>query len=327
MRGGNAHAAIALALSEPKGPVHLDLPEDVALAALSELVPANRSPARMHATPHFRDNRIVPEATLDARGKLLATRNDRRGHRREGDAASAAPRCCAVVEHHGFRSPPRPWRKASSTNHPLAIGCIERAWRQLQRGFIREHADLIIGLGYDTVEVEYEAWIGDVPLLHVDVERADVDSSVRIVHEVVGPLANRSPRSPGWIRSRTHGRGRLAMMVFTSRRWTHTARLSAVFAAGGRPLLTARGDRRCAPRSAARGGARLRRRRPHAPDRKPVDGLRSAHVPHYKRLVFHGLRVACCHRGQTRAAGSPGRVHRRRRLFPDDVRRVRGGQT
>ena len=32
--------AIALALSEPKGPVHLDLPEDVALAATSEPVPA-----------------------------------------------------------------------------------------------------------------------------------------------------------------------------------------------------------------------------------------------------------------------------------------------
>src|SRR5262249_10522501 len=32
--------AIALALSEPKGPVHLDLSEDVALAATNERVPA-----------------------------------------------------------------------------------------------------------------------------------------------------------------------------------------------------------------------------------------------------------------------------------------------
>src|SRR6516225_10902241 len=32
--------AIAIALSEPKGPVHLDLPEDVALAATNEGVPA-----------------------------------------------------------------------------------------------------------------------------------------------------------------------------------------------------------------------------------------------------------------------------------------------
>ena len=51
-------------------------------------------------------------------------------------------------------------------DHPLSLGCIERAWRQVQRAFLR-CADLIVGIGYDTVEVEYEAWIGDVPLLHV----------------------------------------------------------------------------------------------------------------------------------------------------------------
>src|SRR5438105_5714980 len=36
--------AIALALSEPKGPVHLDLPEDVALAATNERVPSSARP-------------------------------------------------------------------------------------------------------------------------------------------------------------------------------------------------------------------------------------------------------------------------------------------
>src|SRR5439155_18101893 len=44
-------------------------------------------------------------------------------------------------------------------DHPLSLGCIERACRQVQRKFLRS-ADLIVGLGYDTVEVEYEAWIG-----------------------------------------------------------------------------------------------------------------------------------------------------------------------
>src|SRR5271165_1706037 len=40
--------AITVALSEPKGPVHLDLPEDVALAATSEPVP---EPARARKLP------------------------------------------------------------------------------------------------------------------------------------------------------------------------------------------------------------------------------------------------------------------------------------
>jgi acetolactate synthase I/II/III large subunit len=73
-------------------------------------------------------------------------------------------------------------------NHPLSLGCIERACRQVQRKFLRS-ADLIVGLGYDTVEVEYEAWIGDLPLVHVDIEAADIAPSVKLVHQVVGDLS------------------------------------------------------------------------------------------------------------------------------------------
>ena len=50
-------AAIALAMSEPMGPVHLDLPEDVALAPATEAVPspagAHRDGARRR-TPRWR---------------------------------------------------------------------------------------------------------------------------------------------------------------------------------------------------------------------------------------------------------------------------------
>jgi acetolactate synthase-1/2/3 large subunit len=72
-------------------------------------------------------------------------------------------------------------------DHPLSLGCIERSCRQVQRKFLRG-ADLIVGIGYDTVEVEYEAWIGDVPLLQIDIETVDVAPSVRVVQEVTGDL-------------------------------------------------------------------------------------------------------------------------------------------
>src|SRR5207247_10250075 len=72
-------------------------------------------------------------------------------------------------------------------DHPLALGCIERACRQVQRKLLRS-ADLIIGLGYDTVEVEYEAWIEDRPLLQIDIEPVDVPASVNLVHQVTGEL-------------------------------------------------------------------------------------------------------------------------------------------
>jgi acetolactate synthase-1/2/3 large subunit len=73
-------------------------------------------------------------------------------------------------------------------NHPLSLGCIERGRRQIQRRFLRS-ADLIVGLGYDTIEVEYEAWIDSVPLLNIDIDRADVAETVRVAHEVTGDLA------------------------------------------------------------------------------------------------------------------------------------------
>jgi acetolactate synthase-1/2/3 large subunit len=73
--------------------------------------------------------------------------------------------------------------------HPLSLGCIERACRQMQRKMLRS-ADLIVGLGYDTIEVEYEAWIGDVPLLQIDIEPVDVAPSVKLAHQVVGELSS-----------------------------------------------------------------------------------------------------------------------------------------
>src|SRR5258708_35873465 len=70
-------------------------------------------------------------------------------------------------------------------NHPLSLGCIERACRQVQRKFLRS-ADLIVGLGYDTVEVEYEAWIDDRPLLQIDIEPVCVSPSVHLLHQCSG---------------------------------------------------------------------------------------------------------------------------------------------
>src|SRR5262249_961779 len=55
--------AVALALSEPKGPVHLDLPEDVALAATNEELAPPARPGRLAA---------APEAALARAAELIA---------------------------------------------------------------------------------------------------------------------------------------------------------------------------------------------------------------------------------------------------------------
>lgn len=172
--------ALQVALSEPPGPVHLDLPEDVAVATASEDVPPIPSARRLAP---------APAAARQRAAELL------RAARRPVAVVGAAalrlrdPQLLrTVVERHRLPFASTTMAKGLvDEDHPLALGCIERARRQVQRELLRG-ADLVVGLGYDVVEVEYEAWIGNVPLLAVDVEPVDADASVVVAHEVVGDL-------------------------------------------------------------------------------------------------------------------------------------------
>jgi acetolactate synthase-1/2/3 large subunit len=172
--------AIQLAMSEPRGPVHLDLPEDVAVAPAREPVPKLLAPARLAGPP--------TEALAKA-GQLIA-----RARRPIAVIGAAAMRLAkpellrAVIERHSLPFCTTTMAKGMiDENHPLSLGCIERACRQVQRKLLRS-ADLIVGLGYDTIEVEYEAWIGDVPLLQIDIEPVDLAPSVKLLHQVTGDL-------------------------------------------------------------------------------------------------------------------------------------------
>jgi acetolactate synthase-1/2/3 large subunit len=172
--------AVRLALTEPVGPVHLDLPEDVAVAETTEAEVEIPAAARLAAPA---------KEALDEAQKLIG-----RAKRPIAVIGASAMRMrqpellWRFVERHQIPFATTTMAKGLvDEDHRLSLGCIERARRQVQREFLRG-ADLIVGLGYDTIEVEYEAWIKNVPLLHVDIARADVDASVRVAHEVVGDL-------------------------------------------------------------------------------------------------------------------------------------------
>lgn len=174
--------AISLAMSEPKGPVHLDLPEDVALAPTNEPVPTMSPVAKLPA---------APDAAIARAGELIAA-----AKRPIAVLGSTAMRLAdpdllrKVIERHSLPFATTTMAKGLiDEDHPLSLGCIERSCRQIQRRLLRS-ADLIVGLGYDTIEVEYETWIGDVPLLQIDIEPADVAPSVRVVHQVTGDLGH-----------------------------------------------------------------------------------------------------------------------------------------
>ncbi len=181
--------ALRIALSEPQGPVHLDLPEDVALAEATERAPEIPGPTPLAPASDVaiaRAERILrgsrrPVAVIGASAMRMA------------DTDSLA----RFVDRHAMPFATTTMAKGLiDEDHPLAVGCIERARRQAQRAFLRE-ADLIVGLGYDTVEVEYEEWIGATPLLQVDIEPVDVDDSVALRHEVTGDLDSSLERLAG----------------------------------------------------------------------------------------------------------------------------------
>jgi acetolactate synthase-1/2/3 large subunit len=201
LRPGRVAAGVAealrLAMTEPQGPVHLDLPEDVALAEATEAVPAIPPPAPVR-DPASVDLLRAAEILAASKRPLAVIGTSAMRMRR--------PQLLrAFVERHALPFASTTMAKGLVDEaHPLSVGCIERAKRKVQRQFLQQ-ADLVIGLGYDTVEVEYEAWVGKLPVLHVDLEAADVDASVDLAHQVVGDLdaaigalAELPPARHGW---------------------------------------------------------------------------------------------------------------------------------
>jgi len=195
---GTVREALETALADPPGPVHLDLPEDVALAPAEEQIPDIAGPRQ--AAP-------AADAALHKAETLLATA--RRPVAVIGLSAVRIPQASVVqrfVESHQIPFATTTMAKGLiDENHSLSVGCIERARRQIQRRFLNS-ADLIVGIGYDGIEVEYEAWIGETPLLHIDVESADTDGTVNIAHNVLGDLATSlehlsqsSPAAHDWV--------------------------------------------------------------------------------------------------------------------------------
>jgi acetolactate synthase-1/2/3 large subunit len=178
--------AIRIAMSEPRGPVHLDLPEDVAVAAIAE---SERAASSAFAKASADRPSPAPTGDIAKVYELIA-----QAKRPVAVIGSSAMRMAkpellrAVIERHNLPFATTTMAKGMvDEDHPLSIGCIERACRQVQRKFLRS-ADLIVGLGYDTIEVEYEAWIGDTPLVALDIEAADIAASVKLQHQAVGDL-------------------------------------------------------------------------------------------------------------------------------------------
>ena len=172
--------AIALACSEVPGPVHLDLPEDVSLAQATEAPQLTQS-----------QNSLADISTGAAETVRAALARSRRPLTVTGlsfTRSSAAQQLLRFIERQNLPFASTLHAKGFlPESHANWVGVLERARRSDMRAFISK-ADLILAIGYDPIEVNYEEWVGDLPVIHVSTQSADVSADVRMLFNQGGDM-------------------------------------------------------------------------------------------------------------------------------------------
>jgi acetolactate synthase-1/2/3 large subunit len=72
-------------------------------------------------------------------------------------------------------------------DHPCYAGVLFHSLSDYLED-IYEKTDLVIGIGYDQVEFNYEAWMPDVPLVHFDIRETDIPSKINNI-QYNGPVS------------------------------------------------------------------------------------------------------------------------------------------
>ena len=92
-----------------------------------------------------------------------------------------------VAEHHDIPVVLTPMAKGLiDEDHRSYAGVLFHALSDIV-AHTNVQADLVVGVGYDPVEFNYESWMPQVPLVHIDTTACDIDKKVyRKVYDVVG---------------------------------------------------------------------------------------------------------------------------------------------
>lgn len=172
--------ALELARAEPPGPVHLDLPEDVAVAPATAGSPEASRPMET-ADIGSEVSACVASALAAHRRPVLVTGLT-------FTRSKSARQLLSFSERHNLpfvtTLHAKGWLPES---HPNWCGVMGRARRTDVQAFLNR-ADLVLAIGYDPIEMNYEEWTGTTPVIHVSTELADVGSNVRMLMNAAGDL-------------------------------------------------------------------------------------------------------------------------------------------
>jgi acetolactate synthase-1/2/3 large subunit len=172
--------ALILARAEPPGPVHLDLPEDVSSAEATEVPKVIKSSTDLQEIS-AEVAKQISRALGRARKPLVLT----------GLAftrSAAGKELLRFIEKQKLPFVSTLHAKGHlPESHPNWVGVLGRARRTNVQDFIRK-ADLILAIGYDPIEINYEEWVGETSVVHVSTEPAEVSSGVTMLFNQGGDL-------------------------------------------------------------------------------------------------------------------------------------------
>ena len=165
--------ALSLAINEPPGPVHLDLPEDISTRDAVMFDGRPRDPAPL-TDLSFHLSTAMAAALQNARRPLVVTGL---GFTRAKDAHPLL----RFIERQNLPFVTTLHAKGFlPESHPNWTGVIGRARRTDVKAFT-DKADLIIAVGYDPIEINYEDWVEGTPVIHISTEAAEGGERLRLL--------------------------------------------------------------------------------------------------------------------------------------------------
>jgi len=175
--------AARTALSARRGPVHVGLPAGLSSLAAPE---ASSAAVAVAAEAPPADAAVLDEAAR----RLSQARRPAMAIGLGAVRGGVTGKAVALAEARGMPVVLTPMAKgALPEDHPLYAGVLFHALSDVVSE-THQQADLVLAVGYDPVELNYESWIGaGASLVSLDTERADIDGTACAdVLDVIGDI-------------------------------------------------------------------------------------------------------------------------------------------
>ncbi len=160
--------ALKICREEYPGPVHIGLPADIA-GAVTDSIPEDETDTKEYRNSGNPEN--IRSLLEKSRRPLIAAGLTAR-------RLGIQPLLLRFLEKYNIPVVLTPMAKGIiNENHPSYAGVLFHSLSDYLEELYHK-TDLIIGIGYDPVEYNYESWIPEVPLIHFDTRVTDMPATI-----------------------------------------------------------------------------------------------------------------------------------------------------